>query len=121
MKRFLLTAAAALVLFAAVPAQAAEAFTQAAFQMAQDKGDKILLHVHAPWCPTCRAQDPGVAMLEKNRPEVKVFRVDFDSQKDILRDLRVSSQSTLIAFVGKAETGRAVGVTDGAAIAALVK
>lgn len=121
MKRFLLAVAAVLPLLAALPAQAFEAFTQAAFEMAQDKGDKILLHVHAPWCPTCRAQEPGVAMLEKQRPEVKVFRVDFDGQKDVLRQLRVSSQSTLIAFAGKMETGRAVGVTDGAAIAALVK
>ncbi|OJX81255.1 thioredoxin family protein [Magnetospirillum sp. 64-120] len=121
MKRFLLAVAAILPLLAALPAQAYEAFSQTAFTKAQDKGDKILLHVHAPWCPTCRAQEPGVALLEKQRPEVKVFRVDFDSQKDVLRVLKVSSQSTLIAFDGKAETGRLVGVTDGAAIAGLVK
>ncbi|MBI2240746.1 MAG: thioredoxin family protein [Magnetospirillum gryphiswaldense] len=121
MKRFLLAVAVLLPLFAALPAQAFESFTRAAFEMAQDRGDKILLHVHAPWCPTCRAQEPGVAMIEKSRPEVTVFRVDFDSQKDVLRQLRVNSQSTLIAFAGKVETGRVVGVTDGAAIAALVK
>ncbi|MGE4279613.1 MAG: thioredoxin family protein [Magnetospirillum sp.] len=121
MKRFLLAVATLLPLFAALPAQAFEVFTKSAFEMAQDKGDKILLHVHAPWCPTCRAQEPGVALLEKQRPELKVFRVDFDSQKEVLRQLRVTSQSTLIAFDGKAETGRLVGVTDGGAIAALVK
>jgi len=120
MKRFLLAIAAILPLFAALPAQAFEAFSQAAFTMAQDKGDKILLHVHAPWCPTCRAQEPGVALLEKQRPEVKVFRVDFDSQKDVLRQFNVRQQSTLIAFNGAEERARAVGITNRDAIAALV-
>lgn len=49
-----------------------------------------------------------------------VFEIDFDSQKDVLREFNVRQQSTLIAFRGAEERGRAVGITDPAAIAALV-
>lgn len=97
---------------AAGAAQAAEAFTKQAFMAAQEAGKPILVHVTAPWCPTCRAQKPVVAMVEKESPALMVYEVDFDSQKDALKAFNVTRQSTLIAFAGKAETGRSTGVTD---------
>jgi hypothetical protein len=45
---------------------------------------------------------------------VKVFRVDFDSSRDVLRQWKVGQQSTLIAFKGKAERMRSIGQTDAA-------
>lgn len=47
---------------------------------------------------------------------MQVFEVDFDSQKDILREFGVQQQSTLIAFKGGKEVGRSVGQTSAAAI-----
>jgi thioredoxin 1 len=120
MKNRLAAFAAALLLTAAAPAFAAEAFTQAAFQQAQSMGKSILMHVHAPWCPTCKAQEPTVSAIEAEKPDLKVFRVDFDSQKEVLSEHKVRSQSTLIVFKGAKETGRAVGITDPAAIRKLV-
>jgi len=58
------------------------------------------------------------------RPEMKgvmLLKVDFDSQKDILRTLRVAQQSTLIAFKGKTETSRSIGDTTPAGIEKLFK
>ena len=52
--------------------------------------------------------------------DLVVFDIDFDSQKDVLRQFNVRQQSTLIAFHGAEERSRAVGITDPAAIAALV-
>lgn len=97
-------------------ANAAErmAFEAKAFQAAQDSGKSILVHVTAPWCGECKIAKPIVADLA-NRPEFKsltIFEVDFDTQKDALRALKVAKQSTLITFKGKAETGRSVGVTS---------
>ena len=99
------------------------AFYQEAFASAQADGDSILVHINAPWCPTCRAQRPIIEELEKSPKfeKLKVFRVDFDSQSDIVRSFRATSQSTLIVFKGKAETGRSVGETDPDAIAALLE
>jgi len=43
---------------------------------------------------------------------VVVFRVDFDSSKDLLREWKVTQQSTLIAFKGKTEIRRSSSETD---------
>ena len=43
--------------------------------------------------------------------KVAVFEVDFDSSKELLRQWKVSQQSTLLAFKGKLETMRSTGVT----------
>jgi thiol-disulfide isomerase/thioredoxin len=114
---------AAAALFA-TPLAAAEthAYTPQAFDAAQAAGKPILVEVHAPWCPTCKAQQSVLEKLEAQEKfaGLQVFRVDFDSQKDALARFRARVQSTLIAFKGKAETGRSTGDTDAVAIAALL-
>jgi thioredoxin 1 len=45
-----------------------------------------------------------------------VFRADFDKDKDLLKEMKVAKQGTLIAFKGKSEKTRTVGDTDEAAI-----
>jgi len=106
------------------PAQAAEpsAFTDAAFQAAQEAGKPILVHVNASWCPTCAQQRPILDKLEHSAElgNLTVFTVDFDSQKDALHEFNVQQQSTLIVFNGKTEKGRATGITDPAAIRSLL-
>jgi hypothetical protein len=47
---------------------------------------------------------------------VKVFKVDFDSSKDLLRQWKVTQQSTLIAFKGRAERRRSTGETEAGAL-----
>lgn len=47
---------------------------------------------------------------------VKVFKVDFDSSKALLREWKVDQQSTLLAWKGKAERLRSTGETDAAAL-----
>lgn len=123
LRRSLLVALPAVAL-AARPAQAAEraVFTDAAFQAAQAAGRPILVEVTAPWCPTCRAQKPHIdaVAVDPRMREAVLFSIDFDTQKDALRRLSVQRQSTLIAFRGTQERGRATGVTDGAAIRELL-
>ena len=58
--------------------------------------------------------------LESSNPALKVFAVDFDSQKDVLGLLGVGSQSTLIAYRGKVEVARTIAVTDPSAITEMV-
>lgn len=94
----------------------------ARFTALQAEGRPILIHVTAPWCPTCRAQHPVVSNLAgaPDNAALVVFEVDFDSQKDVLRQFTVRQQSTLIAFHGEEERARAIGITNPEAIAALV-
>ena len=48
------------------------------------------------------------------------MRVDFDKEKSVQAELKVSSRSTLIAFKGTTEVGRSVGETHQDAIAELL-
>jgi thioredoxin 1 len=89
---------------------------------AQKEGKSILVDIFAPWCPTCRAQNPILVQLtrEPQFNNLVVFKVDFDNQKGDVRALKAQQQSTLIAYKGETEKGRSVGVTDEKSIAALV-
>lgn len=88
--------------------------TEVEFNQLQKEGKSILVVVHAPWCPTCRAQAPIINELlsENEFKEIIALRVDFDSQKDILKKLNVSKQSTLILFKGGKEVARSIGDTS---------
>ena len=116
--------AAAVAALSGAPAFAAETidYTPSAFDGALEDGKPILVEIQAPWCPTCKAQKPILAEIEA-KPAYKdlvVVHVDFDSQKDAVRRFGARMQSTLITFKDGKETGRSVGQTDPAALAALV-
>jgi thioredoxin-like negative regulator of GroEL len=107
-----------------VPAWASTAvpFSAEAFKAAQASGSPILVEIHADWCPTCKAQNPILDKLtsaEKFKG-LKIFRVDFDAMKPVVKEFGAQMQSTLIIFKGSAEQGRSVGDTREASIAALL-
>jgi thioredoxin 1 len=120
---FLALAAAGALAAAAAPAFAApQTYDQKAFVAAQSAGKPILLHITAPWCPTCKAQKPILSKLEAlpRFKDMVVMDIDFDSQKALLRTLRVNQQSTLIVYQGKHEVGRSTGDTDSMSLEALL-
>lgn len=101
-------------------AHAAQPYAQTSFDDAQSAGKTILIDVTAPWCPTCRQQKPIIRAIEKERPELVVYEIDFDTAKDLLRRLRVSAQSTLIVFKGRTEVARSTGDADPTRLRAMV-
>ncbi|MGE0224134.1 MAG: thioredoxin family protein [Acetobacteraceae bacterium] len=126
MQRLVLLAFAAVSLLLASPAVHAAGqarYDQQAFTAAQAAGKPILIAVHAAWCQVCAKQEPIIDKLAAT-PEFNdliVLVVDFDSQKDVVRSLGVQKQSTLIILRGQAERDRSTGVTDEAAITALLR
>lgn len=102
-------------------AQAAQPFTPERLAEAQRANKSILVEVTAPWCPTCKAQRPVIAGLEKANPQLVVLEIDFDTSKPLLKKLGVQMQSTLIVYKGDKEVGRSTGVSDAAAVTDLVK
>ena len=116
---------AALLPLAASSAMAAEppAFDHAAFDAAVAAGGPVLVDVYAPWCSTCRAQSKALDALFKapDYAGYRVFVVDYDSEKDVMRSLGASQRSTLIVFAGGSEKGRIVGDTRPAAIETLLR
>ena len=114
-----------LSLLATMSALAAETkpIDQATFAALQSANKPVLIDVYADWCPICKAQEPIIAEL-LTRPEFKdytVLRVNYDTQKDVLRALRVSQQSTFIVYRGKQEVARSVGDTQRDSIAATLR
>ncbi len=119
-KLWKIVAASAFLLGSAFAAQAGQPFNDKVFKQAQADGKAVLVHVTAPWCPTCRQQHPIVQEIEKQNPSLMVYEVDFDTAKDTLKRFRVQYQSTLIMFRGEKEAGRSTGDTDPSRIHALV-
>ncbi len=106
------------VTWAATPAP----FSDPAFQAAQKQGKPILVEITASWCPVCAKQRPILSQLlaDPRFRDMVVYNVDFDAQKDVVRELGAHMQSTLIVFDGSVEKGRSTGVSDSAAIEALL-
>jgi thioredoxin 1 len=115
----------AVLAISAAHASAAERrpFESAAFRGAIESGRPVLVHVTAPWCGECKAQKPIVAALtaQPDYDALTIFDVDFDTQKEALRALKVPKQSTLIVYKHNAEVARAVGITRRDAIEAVLK
>lgn len=114
------------VIAAAAPlsarAEAPGSFTNEVFLKAQQAGRPILIDISATWCPTCKAQEPIIESLTSREPytDFVVLKVDFDDQREIVREFGARSQSTLIVFKGAREVDRSVGSTDPAAIEAML-
>lgn len=111
------------ILFSACVRADQQAFTQAAFDKLQKEGKPILVHIHANWCPTCRAQTPIISSLlkQKDFQNLTLLRVDFDNQKEVVRAFHVSHQSTLIVFKGGKEVDRSLGDTTPSGIEKLLR
>ncbi|MDH3970355.1 MAG: thioredoxin family protein [Rhodospirillales bacterium] len=114
----------AALLVASMPASAAETqpYSPEALAEAQTAGKPILVDVYAAWCSTCRTQKPILAALTA-QPKYKnllLLRADFDKDKEVLKELGVRSQSTLIVFKGDQELVRSVGSTNAVAIEGLL-
>lgn len=118
------TVLVALALWATV-AHAAEPqpFSQQSFDALARDGKPVVVDVSATWCPTCKAQKPIIDKLaaQPAYKDVAVLAVDFDADKAVLKQFKVTSQSTLIAFKSGQEKGRSVGDTRPTGIEALFK
>ena len=89
-------------------------FNADAFTSAQDEGRPIVVVVHAEWCATCRSQEPSLNKVV-SLPEYKdfvLFRIDFDTQKDVMAELNIPVRSTIIIYRGSREAGRLVAETS---------
>ncbi len=117
--RGILAVAALLLAFASWAG--ATPYSKSALDRALAAGRPVIVHFHADWCPTCKAQVPVVEELlkESRMKDVVVFSADFDKESGLKKALRVNSQSTFVAFKGGKEVARSIGQTSKADLSAL--
>jgi len=98
-------------------------FSQQEFDKLTHEGKAVVLDISAPWCPTCKAQQPIIDGLMKQPAykDVTLMTIDFDTAKPTLKQFKIAMQSTLVAFKGEKEVGRSVGDTSPTGLEALIK
>ncbi|MFM7523927.1 MAG: thioredoxin family protein, partial [Betaproteobacteria bacterium] len=91
----------------------------AALQLA---GQPHALHFHADWCGTCIEQDRALEKLkgDKSLDSVTLMVVDYDKNKALRQQLKVTIQSTFVVFKGQNEVARNGGETEATAIKSLL-
>ena len=93
-------------------------YTAEGMKAAMAEGKTTLLFFHAPWCPVCKAQEPKVqAHLNGAHKNVVAFKVDYDSNMALRKELKVDKQSTLILYHGREEVARLSYKSDDESIA----
>lgn len=105
-------------LHAAMP----EPYSKEALQEAMEADKPIVLDFKASWCPVCQRQGRVLEQLlaQEKFSDLVVFTVDYDKEKELKRQYRVTAQSTLIVLRGDKEVDRATGITNPAAIEKLI-
>jgi thioredoxin-like negative regulator of GroEL len=120
----ILPALAALAIALTAPAHAGTlaSFNASTFQALRAHHRPVVLFVHAPWCPICRAQEKTITSLlaMPRYKDVTVLTIDFDTQKALWSRFGVRQQSTLIGFRGSKETGRLSFDADPAKVTAVL-
>lgn len=100
-----------------------EPYTQQKMDALNKASKPTLVFIYADWCPTCKAEGKVLGKLLP-RDEFKgitTLKVNFDTQKSVVRAFGARMQSTLIVFSHGKEVSRMTGETDEDRIADLLR
>jgi len=91
-----------------------ESFTQERFDELTANGDTVLVDIYATWCPVCAKQREILEDFQAANPDsnLHILEVDFDDQKDVVRQFRAPRQSTLYLYKGQEQLWFSVAETS---------
>ncbi|MEN9315669.1 MAG: hypothetical protein RIS35_2062 [Pseudomonadota bacterium] len=97
-------------------------FTPQALTEAQQAGKPVAVHFHADWCGTCVQQEKAFRQLSSESGlDLTLLVADYDKEKDLRRQMKVRSQSTVVVFRGVEEKARSGGDTSPDRLRAVLK
>ena len=80
----------------------------------------VLIDFWAEWCGPCRMMAPVVDEVAKLRPDVKVGKIDVDSEPELAAAFKIESIPTLVVVKNGAVTAASVGLRQKGDVLALL-
>lgn len=82
---------------------------------------KVLIDFYADWCNPCKILSPIVEEVAMENPNIKVVKIDVDSNENLAYEYRAYSIPTLVVIENGVEVNRAVGAIPKEDILELIK
>lgn len=80
----------------------------------------VLIDFYADWCGPCKILSPIVEEVAKENTDVKVVKINVDSEQEIAMEYKVMSIPTLAVIKDGKEINRAIGVIEKSEILTLL-
>lgn len=84
--------------------------TETNFEEEVLKSDKkVLVDFYADWCNPCKILSPILEEVARENPDIKLVKIDVDTNENLAYDYRAFSIPTLVVIENGKEVNRAVG------------
>ena len=96
--------------------------TEATFESEVLKSDKtVLVDFYADWCNPCKILSPILEEVARENPDIKLVKVDVDTNENLAYEYRAYSIPTLVVIKDGKEVKRAVGAMPKEDVLELIK
>ena len=85
-----------------------------------DSSKPVRLDFWAPWCAPCRMVSPTLDEIAKERPDIRVGKVNVDEEYELAARFRVFSIPTLLVLKDGKVVNQAVGARPKSSILAML-